>query len=193
MTMRMFGSNLTRTGMMAACALATTIALGAQSPQNESAVAAKEVPTVAAADLEPLLPVVDGWTKTPKGGDKVVVSETCGYAFVDAIYTNGNAKVRVTLADTGFNQEGLGLLAMIVVAFPDDYLGEVPPSTTINRLNVNGMPAGSRWDAAIGEGEFTILVGKRFVAKAEGTGVDSIETLRGLVERIDLKKLAALK
>lgn len=193
MTMRLFGSNFTRTGLMAACALATTIALGAQAPQNGSTAAAKDVPTVAAADLEPLLPAVDGWTKTPKGGDKIVVSETCGYTFVDAIYTNGEAKVRVTLADTGFNQESLGLMAMIVVAFPDDYLGEVPPSTTIQRMNVGGMPAGARWDAAIGEGEFTILVGGRFVAKAEGTKVDSIDTLRALVERVDLKKLGALK
>ena len=33
----------------------------------------------------------------------------------------------------------------------------------------------------------------RFVAKIEGTGVDSIETLQGLLGQVDLKALVALK
>jgi hypothetical protein len=102
-------------------------------------------------------------------------------------------KVRVTLADTAQNEESLGLMATLVVSFPDDYSGEVPPATSIARLSLNGTPAGSRWDSQAGEGEFVALVGRRFVAKAEGTKVDSIATLRAIVELIDLKKLGELK
>lgn len=191
MTLRtQFSHQLTRAAAITALAAAMTITIGAQTgPPGQAAVAK----FVTSAVLEPLLPAPPGWTRTRTGGSEVVVSESCGYSFADAIFTKGDMKVRVTVADTGRNDESLGLLATLVVSFPADYTGEVPPATSIARLTLNGAPAGSRWDAGQREGEFVALVGHRFVAKAEGTNLDGIATLRTIVELIDLKKLGELK
>jgi hypothetical protein len=48
------------------------------------------------------------------------------------------------------------------------------------------------WNNAKGEAEFTVVVGDRFVAKVEGTRVDGLDTLRGVLDKIDLKKLAEI-
>jgi len=151
------------------------------------------VALVAATALEPLLPVPAGWNRARSGGNRVVVSEECGYTFADAVYEKDGMKVRVMLADTGRNEESLGLIATMVVSLPDGYTGTVPPATTVTRLLLNGVPAASRWDAGPNEGEFVAVVGGRFVAKAEGTHIDSLATLRALVELVDLKKLGELK
>lgn len=148
---------------------------------------------VAASALEPLLPVPEGWTRTKTSADRVVVSESCDYSFAGATYAKDGMTVRVTIADTGQSEQGLGLLATMVVSLPDAYVGEVPPATTVARVKLNGMPAASRWDDKNKEGEFTVLVGGRFVAKAEGTRLTDLATLRGIVELVDLKKLGELK
>ncbi len=191
MTLRTrFSHQLTIASTLTALAAATTITIGAQTGPPGQTPAAK---FVTSAVLLPLLPAPPGWTRTRTGGSEVVVSDSCGYSFADATYTNGDMKVRVTLADTAQNVESLGLLATLVVSFPADYTGEVPPATSIARLTLNGAPAGSRWDAEAREGEFVALVGHRFVAKAEGTKLDSLATLRAIIELLDLKKLGELK
>jgi hypothetical protein len=81
----------------------------------------------------------------------------------------------------------------MVISLPEDYVGTVPPATTVARVTVQGMPAASRWDDKDKEGEFTVLVGGRFVAKAEGAKVTDLATLRGIVELVDLKRLGELK
>jgi len=190
MTLRTrFGHQFTLAATVTALA-AASITIGAQTGPTSQAATAKFVTSAA---LEPLLPAPPGWTRTRTRGSEVVVSDSCGYSFADATYTNGDMKVQVTLADTGRNEESLGLLAVLVVSFPDNYSGEVPPATSIARLTLNGAPAGSRWDAELRDGEFVALVDRRFVAKIEGTKLDSIATLRGILELIDLKKLGGLK
>jgi hypothetical protein len=48
------------------------------------------------------------------------------------------------------------------------------------------------WNSAKGEAEFTVVVGDRFVVKIEGTRVDGLDTLRGVLDKIDLKKFTEL-
>jgi hypothetical protein len=170
--------------------IVTAVTVSAQpAPQTQTAPAA----LVATAGLEPLLPAPAGWTRVRAIGDRVVVSESCGYTFAEATFVKDEMRVRLMIADTGRNEEGLGVLATMVVAFPDGYIGTVPPTTSIARITTGGQPAASRWDAGLGEGEFTILVDGRFVVKAEGAKIDELATLRTLAEQVDLKKLAALK
>jgi hypothetical protein len=185
MTLRTFATTFTT---LAAVVVNGTIA--AQTAPQGIPRTEKLVPT---ASLEPLLPAPEGWTRTRAGGDRVTVSESCGYSFADATYMKDGMKVRLTLADTGRNDEALGVLATMVISLPENYVGTVPPATTVARLTVHGMPAASRWDDKDKEGEFTVLVGGRFVAKAEGTKVTDLATLRGIVELVDLKKLGELK
>lgn len=183
MTLRTFATALTLT---AAANLPMTAQTAPQAPHSHGTL-------VATTALEPLLPAPEGWTRTKASADRVVVSEACDYSFAGATYARAGMIVRVTIADTGKSEEALGLLATMVVSLPEGYVGEVPPATTVARVKVNGMPAASRWDDRDKEGEFTVLVGGRFVAKAEGTRLADLATLRGIVELVDLKKLGALK
>ena len=174
-----------------AFAVALTVTSAAKpSPQK---VSPKIVPTVAVAVLQRLLPTVAGWTKGGVTAERAIVSETCSYAFAYAPYTNAGATVRVTVADTGFDPGGLGTLATMVTTFPNGYSGQIPPATTVNRLLFKGSPAAALWDSQTGEGEFTVVVDGRFVAKAEGTHLENGDVPRTIVDAIDLKALAALK
>jgi hypothetical protein len=69
----------------------------------------------------------------------------------------------------------------------------VPPASTIRRLNVSGSPAAELWDGAKNEGEITVVVDGRFVVTLEGFQLDKLETLRAMLQQIDLNKVAALK
>lgn len=71
--------------------------------------------------------------------------------------------------------------------------GEIPRTGPEKLAPGTGSPAASRWDGDNNEGEFTVLVGGRFAALAEGTHLDRIDTLREFVALVDLKKLTELK
>lgn len=161
----------------------------AQAPKSNQTV----VPTVAATSMKSLLPAPAGWTQGAVVTDKAVLSATCSYTFAYAAYTNGGMKVRMTIADTGFDEGALGALASMVMMFPDDHVGQIPPSTTIKRSVYEGSPAAELWDPTTGDGEFTVVVGGRFVVKAEGTHLPDISTARRFVEMVNIEKLKAVK
>jgi hypothetical protein len=171
-------------------AIATTL-LTAQAPKTAPA-PVKVGTTVAAAALEALLPAPADWLKLRSGSNHIELEPGCDYAFAEGVFMNEAMKVRITVADTGLHAESLGIFASMVVTFPDGYEGKIPPSTTVTRMTFKDAPAAARWDAQQGEGEFVVLVGGRFVAKAEGT-VDKIDTLKAMVGQIDLKRLGELK
>lgn len=172
-------------------ALTLTVQAGPSAPGSTQD--QKGPPMVAVTALEPFIPALDGWTKAKSGGNRVVISDEAGYTFADTVFTKGTMNVRVTVADTAATQDCLLSLATMVTTLPEDYSDEVPPATTIKRLTVNGMPAAYRWDGEKQEGEYTVVIGGRFVAKVEGTKVDALETLRAILDQIDMKKLGELK
>ena len=151
----------------------------------------KVVPVVAPAALEPLLPMsLEGWTKARSSSNRV--TDGCAYTFADTVYTNGDAKLRVTVADTGFDADALMTVATIVLSFPAGHTEKIPPDTIISRITYRDFPAATMWNSAKGEAEFTVVVGDRFVVKVEGTRVDGLDTLRGVLDKIDLKKITDL-
>jgi hypothetical protein len=163
----------------------------AQAPQTGAA--AKVVPTVALKALAALVPDVAGWEKVRTGGNQVTVSSTCGYTFADASFTKGEMKVRLTLADTGFSPDAIDILAALITSFPENHVSTIKPATTITRFKMAENQAASRWDGEKLDGEVTVLVGGRFIASAEGSNLDTIDTLKSFVTGIDLKKLGELK
>jgi hypothetical protein len=168
--------------VLCAPVLAMTLA-GAQS---------KAVPPVAAAALEKLLPTIDGWTSGATRSDLVELSPEAKYSFASVSLTKGDQRVKLTLADTGGSADSLGALATMVVSMPEDYSGDVG-DMSIKRLAIGGSPGVESWDAKKTAGEVTVVVGGRFVASVESSKIDSIATLRGLLDKVDLKTLAALK
>lgn len=182
---------LTLAALALGIATAATVLVMAQAPQTGPG-PEKPATLVAASALEPLLPAPADWLKLRSGSNRVELSPGCDYAFAEGVFVNEAMKVRITVADTGLHPESLAVFASLVVTFPDGYQGKVPPATTITRLQFKDAPAAARWDPTLSEGEFVVLVGGRFVAKAEGT-VDSIDTLKAMVSQIDLKRLSELK
>lgn len=182
-----FSSRLRVTGI-AVTLLLLMVAIAAPAAQDQTR---KVVPVVAPAALEPLLPAaLEGWTKVRSTSNRV--TDGCAYAFADAVYTNGDAKLRVTVADTGYDTDALMTVATIVLSFPAGHTETIPPNTVISRITYRDYPAATMWNNAKSDAEFTVVVGDRFVVKVEGTRAGNIDTLRGVLDRIDLKRLAEL-
>lgn len=176
--------------LIAALAIGGALApLAAQTAQSKPGDVAQVTPTV----LETLLPAPAGWIKGAATTEKAMVSETCSYTFAYAAYMNNGMRVRLTIADTAFDEGALAALATMVMIFPDNHVGLIPPATAIKRSLHGTWPAAELWDATTGEGEFTVVVDKRFVVKAEGTRLADVATARRFVEMINLETLRALK
>ncbi len=167
--------------------------VNAQKPAPAPPAAPKAPALVSIASLQTLMPAVDGWTRAPLAGDVVQISEVSAYSFAEGDFTNGAMKAKLTIGDTVGVDDCLMAMAALVVVLPAGYSERVPAGSEISRFEFGGGQAASKWNAVKMEGEFSVVINGRFVVKAEGTGIDSIDTLRGLVSQIDLKKLAALK
>jgi hypothetical protein len=180
-------SRLTRVALTVAMAVALSAVVIAwqQTPAK--------VPTVAPDSLQALLPAaINGWTKGRINSDRVAASDSCTYVIADVVYLKDGAKMRITLADTGFDTDALFALATMVMTLPPDHSGVVPPDTTVTRLTYRDAPAATLWTPSKREAEFVVVVGGRFIAKAEGTQLDGLDGLRGALDLIDLAKVAQL-
>ena len=152
-----------------------------------------QVATVPVAALERLLPAPDGWTKAEAKADTVVISTDCSHPVASVSYVQGEMRVKITLADSGMHPDSLMALAPMLVMLPEGYSEKIPPAITIRRLQRDGAQVAERWDERKHDGEITMLVNKRFVASVEGSHVDSLDSLRTILDQIDLKKLAELR
>ena len=171
--------------------------VGGLTARAQKAPAAAPAPkgpaVVSVATLQTLVPAIDGWTRAPLAGSVVPISEESGYSFAEGDYTNGAMKVKLTIGDTVGVDDCLLALAAMVTVLPAGYSEKLPPATSISRFEFSGAQAASKWNSEKLEGEFSVVVNGRFVVKAEGTKLDSIDTLRAIVSKIDLAKLGALK
>ena len=183
----MTSRNPGRSSWVQTCWVVVTLVLAAAfSAQN------KVVAPVTAAALQKLLPTVEGWTNGVARADVIEISPGAKYSIATVTITKDDLRVRITLADTGFSPDSLTALATMVVTMPDDYSGQVG-TLAIKRLLIGGAPAVEAWDAQKNAGEVAVVVGGRFVAALEALKIDSVATLRAMLEKIDLKALAALK
>ena len=93
-------------------------------------------------------------------------------------------RVKITLADSGMHPDSLMALAPMLVMLPEGYSEKIPPAITIRRLQRDGAQVAERWDERKHDGEITMLVNKRFVASVEGSHVDSLDSLRTILDQI---------
>lgn len=176
----------------AALVLVVTLTASAQKVPPAAPPPAKGPALVAVAVLQTLVPELDAWTRGALGGHVVSISETFGYSFAEADFTNGNMKVRLTIGDTEGAESCLLALAAMVSMLPEGYSETLPPATSIRRFTFSGFQAASRWDSEKLAGEFSVVVSGRFVVNAEGTHLDSLDTLRDIVSKVNLKRLSEL-
>lgn len=164
----------------------------ALAPQKPAAPALKPLPVVTVNALQALMPDVGDWTRAPLTGDVVRVSDDSGYSFAVADFTKDTAKMHLTIGDTVGVGDCLMALAGMISVLPEGYSEKPEPSTAILRFTYEGFQAASKWNATKFSGEFSVLVADRFVVKAEGEGIPSLDSLRELAAKVDFKKLAAL-
>ena len=169
------------------------LGLTAQAQQKPAAAAPPTPKVVSVATLQTQIPTIDGWTRAPLAGQIVSISEESGYSFAEGNFTKGDMKVKLTVGDTVAVDDCLMALAALVVVLPAGYSQKVPAGSEISRFEFGGGQAASKWNLGKQEGEFSVVINGRFVVKAEGTGLDSLDTLKDIVGRIDLKKLGELK
>lgn len=155
--------------------------------------AREQTPTVPVGTLEKLLPAPAGWTRVDANTDVVVISPDCSHPIAAASYSKGEMRIKISLADSGLHPDSLMALAPMIVMLPEGYSERIPPATTVERLRRNGMQTAERWDERKGNADITMLVNGRFVVSGEGRHLDSLETLRALVDTIDVKRLADLR
>jgi hypothetical protein len=153
----------------------------------------KPLSVVPVDSLRAMLPEAEGWTRGDIASDVVRVSDDAGYSFVTAQYANGGAKIRLTIGDTVGASDCLLALAAMISVLPQGSSENPNPATTIARFTYEGYEAASKWNSVKLAGEFSVLVEGRFVVKAEGEGIDTLDTLRAFASKVDFKKLAQLK
>jgi hypothetical protein len=143
--------------------------------------------------LQPLIPAApDGWTISRSRADRIDTPDLT-FSFAEAMFTKGEMNIRLTVADTDGAEGALNILATMVMTLPEDFVGDVPPATTVRRMVLGGYQAAERYSADERDGELIILIDKRFVVKAEGKKLAGPDAMQTMIELIDLKKVAALK
>jgi len=150
----------------------------------------KDIQSVAAATLKALLPAeLPGMKRTDATSERtqsmgIDMSSAEGeYSAADG----SDANVRIKLMDTG-NMSGsmrMGMNAWMTAEYSRETDTGYEKTTTIN--GCRGM---EKYDTQNKEGSLEIMVADRFIVNVEGYGV-TMETLKQVVGKIDLKKLAA--
>ncbi|HWX66785.1 MAG TPA: Yip1 family protein [Rhodanobacter sp.] len=105
-----------------------------------------------------------------------------------AEYSNDNGQ-RITLdvADTGGAK---GFMAMAAAMAPEEE--KETDHGYEKTYTANGNMVHEAWDTQSKSGEYSVVLGKRFTVKANGT-VDSIDQLKQAVASVDMSKLESLK
>lgn len=137
-------------------------------------------------DLMALLPSLDGWERDEPEGERMTAPMP--YAVASAHYTKGEAEIDLKLTDSVLHQALLLPYAMITSGGFDR-----ETSTGYEKaVKVAGYPGMETWNGPNRHAELTVIVGKRFVVNATGSGVSNAKDLHALVSRIDLAKLEKL-
>ena len=138
-------------------------------------------------DFKELLPFVDikipGWTMEgkPSGATlkqgKVMVSEA------RVSFRAGDQTLEVIIMD---------FLGKTIPFLTGQHLQMEGSEETVHITEVQGFKAVATFRHQDRQGELNISVADRFWVKLDGDGIDNLEVLTNVVQRMDLKKLAAL-
>jgi hypothetical protein len=145
----------------------------------------------AAVDYERLkerFPEVSGWTRGAVTGEQGAMMNM-SYSKAEGEYTSDGRTISLEITDTALIQAMVMPFAMVA----SGGLNQKSDSGFKRGVTIGGHPGWEEWENAGNQGEVSLLVAKRFVVHADGRGVANIETVRAIVEAVDLGALAALK
>ena len=85
-----------------------------------------------------------------------------------------------------------GLAGMATYAWANVEMDRENDSGYEKTTTFNGFKAHEKYDRSSKSGDFSVLVGNRFVVEANGHNTD-MDTIRGTVGKVDLRKLDGMK
>jgi X-X-X-Leu-X-X-Gly heptad repeat protein len=137
--------------------------------------------------LKNALPEVSGWTRTTPRGEQTNMPVAISRA--EARYTKDNSRVELEIVDTALSQ----LLLAPVSMFLGSGYSERSDDGFKRSAKVGGQPGFEEWNSDDKRGEVTAVVANRFIVKGTGHQVENLDTVRSVVEAVDLGKLGSLK
>jgi X-X-X-Leu-X-X-Gly heptad repeat protein len=137
--------------------------------------------------LKALLPEIDGWTKSDAKGEQVTLPVSISRA--EARYSKDDSRVDLEIVDTALSQLLLAPMSMFLASG----YAERSDDGFKRAAKVGTHPGMEEWNVKSKRGEVTAVVGNRFIVKATGHDVPSLDPVKKAVESVDLSKLAALK
>jgi hypothetical protein len=178
-----------------------TPAAGAGTPQEQAAAAAQAMQqgmqalgksqTATAVQFEQLialLPELPGWTRETPRGDQFSAGITVSRA--QASYRQGDdLELDLEIVDTAFSQLLMLPMSMMLM---ENY-SERDSDGYKKGMRLAGHPGFEEWRTDSKHGEVTVVVANRFIVKASGNDMPTIDTLKSAIQAVDLGRLAALK
>jgi hypothetical protein len=163
----------------------------AASPVAAKAAATRTPARAAAAvgfeHLLPVLPEVEGWTRSTPRGEQVSTGVPMSRA--SARYEQGEAIVDVEVLDSAFNE----LVLAPISAYLTAGFAERMTHGYRQAAAVNGQPGFEEWNGTTRRAQVTVLVADRFIVNATGRNVDNADAPRAIVQNLSLAQLAHVK
>jgi len=138
-------------------------------------------------NFQELLPFVDmkipGWTMEGKPS---------GTTLKQGKVTVSEARVSFRAGDQTLEVIIMDFLGKTIPFLTGQQLQMESSEETVRTTEVQGFKAVETFHHQDKQGELNIYVADRFWVKLDGEGIDNLEVLTNIVQRMDLKKLAAL-
>jgi hypothetical protein len=148
-----------------------------------------KVEAVAFQELKALLPEnIGNFNRTSATGEKTAMGGI-NVSKAEARYNDGSsASIDLTISDMG----GVGLMVAGVAAWSLVEMDRESESGRERSGKLDGRAFHEQYDNRGRSGEYSLIVGQRFVVEARGRGVDR-GTLKGTVTAVNLARLESMK
>jgi hypothetical protein len=188
---RQAGNTAQQAAKQAAGSGETDVAKGMQEfakamEQMQQSPDGKAYEPVSFRDLQGFFPDISGWEKEKPTGESMTAPVKFSQA--ETAYTQGDARIEVKIVDTAMSK----MLTLPYQMFMMAGYEKETSSGYEKAAKVGGNPGWEKWDSESKRAELGVIVGQRFVVTADGNGTD-VKTVQGVLGKMDLAKLAALK
>lgn len=146
-----------------------------------------KVRPVAFQRLMTLLPEVSGWSRSDDRGEQLSNPTTSSRA--EALYRRDGSHVELEIADAALDDVLLAPLS----AFLASGYAERTAMGFRRSARLVGQPALEEWQDDPHRGEVTLVVADRFIVRATGYDVDTLDPVRRVIRAVDMSALSALR
>jgi len=180
-------------GTIAASACGSDADRGVAAPRRGAggaqagAASAASAGLVGHARLEAFVPKVAGWRAGPVAAADVALPAPASH--VRATFTSASAQIDLELTDTG--GDPAYVQALSTVAGTDFH--QEAPNGYMKGTTVAGFPAVEQFNHDDQLAEVTVLINRRFIVHASGSGIAGIAPVQEFVSHIDLGGIGALR